>query len=214
MNEAKLMQGLTLSDPQVRLLGSIFERGAEAASRALTQWLGRPVHLKISAVEQVNVLEVSGMLGPEDSTVAVCAMGFAGELSGKLLLVFSDEVGLSLVDILLQQKPGTTTQWTELETSAACETANIVGCAYLNALSWHIPDMLIEPSLIPTPPEFRHEYAASLIDFALMEQASQMERVLLVKSRFHTDQTELDWHLLFVPDPESLRLLAQIQPTK
>ncbi len=206
------MQGLTLSQIQLRLIASIFERGAEAASRALTQWLGRTVHLKISDVDQADITEVAGLLGPEDATVAVCAMSFAGQLEGQLLLVFSDAVGLSLVDLLLQQKPGTSTQWSELERSGACETANIVGCAYLNALSVHLPGNSATDTLIPSPPEFRHEFAASLLEFAVMEQASVMDRVLLVKSRFQAEGADLDWALLFVPTPDSLRTLAQIAP--
>ena len=34
---------------------------------------------------------------------------------------------------------GTATEWGELEQSAAMETTNIVGCAYLNALAAHLP---------------------------------------------------------------------------
>ena len=209
-----MSQGQILSAYQLRLLGSIFERGAEAASRALTQWLGKAVHLTISEVDQVDITEVAGLLGPEDATVAVCTMSFAGRLEGQRLLVFSDAAGLALADLLLQQPTGTTTAWTELERSAACETANIVGCAYLNALSTHLPrgDQNQGETLIPSPPEFRHEFAASLLEFAVMEQASVLERVLLIKTRFQADQAHLDWVLLFVPTPNSLGELSRIHP--
>ena len=46
----------------------------------------------------------------------------------------NDASGLALADLLLGRKVGTSTGWTEYERSAALETANIVGCAYLNAL--------------------------------------------------------------------------------
>lgn len=202
---------LTLSPMQLRLLGSIFERGAEAASRALSQWLAKVVHLTISEVAQVDITEVAGLLGPEEATVAVATMGFTGRLDGQLLLVFSDAAGLALADMLLHQPGGTTTAWTELERSAACETANIVGCAYLNALSSHLPRGRADQpeTLIPGPPEFRHEFAASLLEFAVMEQASMLDRVLLIKSRFRADENDLDWALLFVPTPGSLADLAQ-----
>jgi len=203
--------GHSLSPLQLRLLGTIFERGAEAGSRALTQWLGQAVHLTISEVDQVDITEVSGLLGPEEATVAVCAMSFSGRLDGQLLLVFSDAAGLALADMLLHQPSGTTIAWTELERSAACETANIVGCAYLNALSAHLPGGSAgQPeTLIPGPPEFRHEFAASLLQFAVMEQASALERVLLIKTRFQAARADLDWVLLFVPTPHSLADLAR-----
>ena len=56
-------------------------------------------------------------------------MGLSGPLGGQILLVFEDRAGLALADLLLHQPVGTTTEWTELERSAAQETTNIVGCA-------------------------------------------------------------------------------------
>ena len=66
-------------------------------------------------------------------------MGLTGRLTGQILLVFEDRSGLALADLLLHQPVGTTTAWGELEQSAAKETTNIVGCAYLNALAAHLP---------------------------------------------------------------------------
>jgi hypothetical protein len=45
-----------------------------------------------------------------------------------------DDAGLSLADTLLERPAGTSTSWGDLERSAVIETANIVGCAYLNAI--------------------------------------------------------------------------------
>ena len=84
----------------------------------------------------------------------------------------------------------------------------------MNALSTHLPrgDQNQGETLIPSPPEFRHEFAASLLEFAVMEQASVLERVLLIKTRFQADQAHLDWVLLFVPTPNSLGELSRIHP--
>ena len=38
--------------------------------------------------------------------------------------------------------------------------------------------------LIPTPPTFLHEFAGSLLEFALMEQALELDQVLLIRSEF------------------------------
>ena len=62
-----------------------------------------------------------------------------GWLTGLIILVFKDSSGLALSDLLMHQAIGTTTTWGELEESAAKETTNIVGCAYVNALATHLP---------------------------------------------------------------------------
>ena len=41
--------------------------------------------------------------------------------------------------------------------------------------------------LIPTPPTFVQEFAASLLQFALMEQAMELDQVLLIHSQFRQE---------------------------
>jgi len=195
----------------------IFERGAESASQALSKWLGQDVRLTISEVELVELSVAAEVLGPPETLVAACAMGLSGPLSGQILLVFEDRSGLALADLLLHQPVGTTATWGELEQSAAQETTNIVGCAYLNALAAHLPgkisrDASASSELVPTPPLFLREFAGSLLEFALMDQALELDQVLLVHTSFASSSRDsnlnLNWSLLFIPDRASLQALA------
>jgi chemotaxis protein CheC len=200
------------------MLTAIFERGAEDASRVLSKWLEQAVRLTVSEMDEVDLAEATDLLGPEEQLVAACAIELSGRLTGHLLLIFEDRSGLALADLLLRQPVGTSTTWGELEQSAALETANIVGCAYLNSLAAHLPlpgdgDVVASPAaLLPSPPRFRHEFAGSLLEFALMEQAIRLDRLLLIQSRFTSDRMELNWSLLLVPSSESLEVLASALP--
>jgi chemotaxis protein CheC len=209
--------GFILTAAQRHLLRMIFDRGSEGASLALSKWLGADVHLTISEVELVELERAAELLGPPDALVAACAMGLTGRLTGSILLVFEDRSGLALVDMLMHQPVGTTTSWGELEQSAAKETTNIVGCAYVNALAAHLPGMgTAEVSdsdageLVPTPPTFLHEFAGSLLEFALMEQALELDQVLLIHSEFAGGRPglNLNWTLLFIPSRAALEALA------
>jgi chemotaxis protein CheC len=201
---------------KTRSLTAIFERGAEEASLALTKWLGQPVQVAISAVAEVELAEAADLLGPADELVGACAMELTGPLSGHLLMVFQDRSGLALADLLLRNPLGTAAAWGELEQSAAMETANIVGCSYLNSLAAHLPLPLPpgtsraawEPALLPSPPTFRHEFAGSLLEFAVMDQAVTLDRLLVVECRFTTEHGAMDWSLLLVPSCESLHALS------
>ncbi|WZP00218.1 chemotaxis protein CheC [Isosphaeraceae bacterium EP7] len=207
--------GQSLNEHARQRLRAIFERGAEDASAALSKWLGQPATLRTSDVEEVDLAEAAELLGPADELVAVSSMEILGQISGQLLLVFEGRSGLALVDLLLRQPDGTADSWGELEQSAANETANIVGCAYLNSLAVMLPRPREGSSdaaagIIPSPPSFRHEFAGSLLEFALMEQACQLDRLLLIKTRFESDAKELGWSLLLVPSSDSLEWLAQV----
>ncbi len=207
--------GATLDEHARRRLRSIFERGAEEASEALSKWLGHPATLRTSDVDEVDLAEAANLLGPSDQLVAACSMELIGRISGQLLLVFEDRSGLALADLLLHQPEGTATTWGDLERSAANETANIVGCAYLNSLAAQLPPGLDEPAdadatILPSPPAFRHEFAGSLLEFALMEQALKLDRLLLVETWFEARESRLDWSLLLVPSSHSLEWLASV----
>jgi chemotaxis protein CheC len=213
--------GPILTDAHRRLLRMIFDRGAEGASLALSKWLGREVRLAVSDVELVELERAGELLGPPETLVAACTMGLTGRLTGSILLIFEDQAGLALVDLLLHQPIGTTTAWGELEQSAAKETTNIVGCAYVNALAAHLPGAEAKAGaneLIPTPPTFVREFAGSLLEFALMEQALELDQILLIHTEFAAGRqgVSLNWTLLFVPSRDALRVLAtsltQLEP--
>ena len=209
-----------LTDAQQHLLRMIFDRGAEGASHALSKWLAEDVHLAISEVELVELEEAAELLGPADSLVASCIMGLTGQLTGLILLIFDNHSGFALIDLLLHQPIGTMTKWGELEQSAAKETTNIVGCAYINALATYLPHIAfpttnpagntITGELVPTPPTFVQEFAGSLLQFALMDQALELDQVLLIHSQFQAARQglNLNWTLLFIPSRDSLGSLA------
>ncbi len=204
-----------LTDAQRHLLRMIFDRGADGASLALSKWLGAEVHLTVSDLELVELDRAGELLGPPDALVAAGAMGLTGPLTGSILLVFEDRSGLALVDLLLHQPLGTTTAWGELEQSAARETTNIVGCAYVNALAAHLPGLGRGSELgelVPTPPAFLHEFAGSLLEFALMEQALELDQVLVIRSEFTGGQPglNLNWTLLFIPSRAALETLRAL----
>lgn len=214
--------GRILTEAQQHLLQIIFDRGAESASLVLSKWLGKEVHLGVSEVQITELEQAAELLGPADSLVAACSMELTGRLTGWILLVFEDRSGLALLDMLLQQPLGTTTTWGEFEQSAAKETTNIVGCAYVNALAAHLPTPCSltglrgqqaegdGSGLVPSPPMFFHEFAGSLLEFALMEQALELDQVLLIRSEFQADRrdVELNWTLLFIPTRDSLHELV------
>jgi chemotaxis protein CheC len=176
----------------------------------------------VNEVELVELEQATELLGPAELLVTACAMGLTGRLTGLILLIFEDLAGFGLVDLLLHQPVGTTKTWGDLEQSAAKETINIVGCAYVNALAAHLPGIVSSRSeqvekppvgggdLVPTPPVFVQEFAGSLLQFALMEQAIELDQLLLIHSQFGGARQglNLNWTLLFIPSRESLQMLA------
>src|SRR5262249_897705 len=160
-----------LTAQQLSGLTALFRRGSEDASAALSRWLARKARISIEQVEQMPLGEATAVLGDGEGHVCACCMMLAGPLTGELILAFYDPSGLPVADLLLERPVGTAAQWGEMEQSAAMETANIIGCAYLNALARSIPESGANAGdLLPSPPRFVRDFAASLMEFALMNQ--------------------------------------------
>ena len=93
-------------------------------------------------------------------------LNLEGEIGGSMVLTFNEENGRQLAASLLQTEPTPGPDWNELEQSALTETGNILGCAYVNAIT-----RLIDHELMPSPPYFVQDYGASVVEQALVAQA-------------------------------------------
>ena len=201
---------MTLTERQLELLRTALHQSADEASVALGRWIGRPTRIAFDAVEQLPLDEATRVLGPAEEPVCFCSTAVEGRLTGHLILAFDDASGLALADMLLSQPRGTATDWGEMETSAALETTNILCCAYLNTLHRVLPSETGgSDSLLPSPPRFARDFAASLIEFALMDQLVAGNEALLARTEFHIDGAPVDWKLLLVPDAPSLERLGE-----
>ncbi len=189
-----------LTTQQLAALTELFRAGAAEATAALSRWLGRPARVTVERVEQLALCDATEVLGDSEAPIAACVMAMHGGLTGQLILAFDDASGLSLADLLLSNPPGTSTTWNEVERSAAQETANIVGCAYLNSLTRSFSDAAAAHEVLPTPPRFTRDYPQALLQFALMNQATTSDVVFLTETQFHIDGSPVNWNLLFIPD--------------
>ncbi|QDS94596.1 hypothetical protein FF011L_33750 [Roseimaritima multifibrata] len=200
-----------LSATQLATLESTFRRGSASASEALAKWIGKPSVVDFDSLEQLPMEEATELLTRgDDAPICSCSMQIQGIITGEMILAFDDASGWALADILLDNPQGTTTEWTELTTSAALETTNILCCAYLNALQQSLSVGSESQEVVPTPPRFSREFAESLMEFVLMGQAIAFDQAILARTRFEIDRLAVNWTLLFVPDAESMSRLPEL----
>lgn len=207
--------GNILNAQQLASLQAVLHQGSANASVALKNWIGKESVIEIDSTRQLPLEEATALLAPGDQPICFCSMELGGMLAGEIILAFDDASGLALADMLTDQQQGTTTAWNEMSTSAALETANILCCAYLNSLADSLADTETgagtaeEHSLVPQPPKFSRDFAASLLQFALMGQAIAFDQVIVAGTRFEIDGAAVNWTLLFVPDAQSMGKLAE-----
>jgi chemotaxis protein CheC len=200
-----------LTKHQIEQLAIAFHRGALESSEALGRWLATPTSISIDSVDQCALENATNVLGESDETVCMCVMQMRGTLTGQMLLAFDDASGLAITDRLLSQAPGTAAEWRDVEVSAALETMNISGSAYLNGIARDLSERgKTDVQLIPGPPVFLRDYAECLLQTAFLDQAIAGSQVVFARARYEVLGNPLRWSFLLIPDPDSLKRLTEI----
>lgn len=198
------------------ILPKDLSQAGERAAESLGVWINRNVRLEWQAPELLAIEQAGGMLGPFDAVVPACILEVHGPLTGRLVLVADAFTIASFVNSMMGLGNSVTQSqeelikdqpflfWDEMTKSAALETANIVACAYLNALATALPDS-VSGQLVPSPPRFFLDYAGSLGEFLLIDLSNDSPGVVVTQSRmFVDDQISSDWRLVWIPRTDNL----------
>jgi chemotaxis protein CheC len=182
------------NDRALDVLHELFASATHNASAAMCRWTDGLITVTLDKIRQVPLEEVSAQLNIGDELLTMVVLTLQGEVGGNLILVFDERGGRQLAASLLRRPVGTEPEWGDIEKSALTETGNILGCAYVNALS-----RLIGADLAPSAPSFIQDFGASVLQQAVMAQALTSDTLLLCEIGFHRQGEELDWRVIFVP---------------
>jgi chemotaxis protein CheC len=178
----------------MHLLRELFASATHDASTAMCRWTNSVISLTLDEVYELPLEAACKDLEVGEELLTMVVLNLEGELGGSMVLTFKEADGRQLAASLLQAEPNAGPEWSELEQSALAETGNILGCAYVNALT-----RLIDRPLSPSAPYFLQDYGMSVIEQALTAQAASRDTVLICRTCFRQEGEELNWWLLFVP---------------
>lgn len=176
------------------VLEQLFASATHDASAAMCRWTDGLITLTFDEVREIPLEDASAELDLGEQPLTMVVLTLEGEMGVRMILVFDNDDARQLAASLLGKPPGRGPEWTDLERSALAETGNILGCAYMNALV-----RLIGTELLPSPPYFIQDYAASVLQEALLAPAMVSDRVLICQTGFRRAGEHLDWRVVFIP---------------
>jgi chemotaxis protein CheC len=193
-----------LTDFQKSALSEMGNIGAGHAAIALSQLIGKKIMIAVTKVRLAGIADFIKDIGNKEALVVGVYLKVLGEAQGGIILVFLRESALSLVDILLNQKIGTTKILAELEESALKETGSILSGAYLNALS-----ELMQITLIPSVPKIAFDQAGVVVESIFGHLLNGSNIVLGIETEFVEAATRIKGHFLFMPDAEGIKMMLK-----
>jgi len=178
--------------------------GAGHAATALSQLTNRRIMINVPRLHTRALDQVADLLGEGEQIVAGVLMHMLGDLTGRMLLAIPEANARLLCDMLLRRKVGETSAFSELEESSLKEAGNILGGAYMNALSDFMGMMLL-----PSVPSLAIDTAAAVLSTAYLSFGRDRDLVFCVETDFRFESIDLDLHghFLLLPDVASLETI-------
>lgn len=191
-----------LKELQLDALREVANIGAGHAATALSQLTHRRIMINVPEISVTRLEEVPELVGDPQDVVAAVLMHMLGDLTGRTLFLMPEENARLLCDMLLKRRRGTTQTFAALEESSLKEAGNILGGAYMNALSDFMGMMLL-----PSVPSLAIDLSSAVLTTAYLNFARERDFVFCVETdfKFEDNGEELAGHFLLLPDMASLR---------
>ncbi len=203
------MADIQITNEQVDVLREIGNIGAGTAATALGQILQKKVMINVPKVTLLNVENAASgefMVTPDEISIIV-ASKILGTLKGGMLVVYSHKSALTMIDILLGRKMGSTELFTVMDASALAETSHILCSSYVNAVG----EFLDLHHLIPSIPQTIIDKITKL-DKALTKRfiGEEVSYVLPIENRLIIEDIELNISVSFLLEYESVNKILKI----
>lgn len=177
MSEHALHDIRTLKPVQLDALREVANIGAGHAATALSQMTGGTIMISVPRITVTRLEDVPPTIAEPEEPVAAVLMHMYGDLTGRTLLVFPQRTAVRLAELMLRRKTGACASLGELEQSALKEAGNILGGAYMTALS-DFMGML----LLPSPPSLAIDMSDAVLTTTYLQFGSDRDYVFCVES--------------------------------
>jgi chemotaxis protein CheC len=167
--------------------------GSGNAATALSSMVGRPVDVSVPNTLALPLADVIDEIGSPDSDATGIVLPIVGELEAVVLMLFTTHDAGTLCS-LLGVEAGT-----DFGRSALGEVGNIIGTAYVYALS-AVTGLMVEPA----PPQTATDMLGAIVESVIAESAAQHDLALLLDSDLVVENEACSFSFVLVPTAESV----------
>lgn len=184
--------------------------GASHAATALSNMLGKPVHLRVPSVKFYEFSEIAGMLGGAENLVVSVLVEMTDDLTGFILLVQDAQDAKDLSNTIITSmgmEPEESDEFlTEMQISSLMEVSNILSGSYLSAIS-SLTGLFVNASV----PRMVIDMAGAIMNLPAATYGEYGDVVLFLETEFVDAGSEksLNGHFMLVPDVNSFSVLLK-----
>jgi chemotaxis protein CheC len=192
------MTGATMTPERIDALKEVASIGAGHAATALSLMTGARIMIEVPMVNVAPLDELIPTIAPPGEHLITVLMDLRGSLTGETLLALPLLTGRRLADLMLrrERRPGGNLDL--LEESALKEAGNILGGAYMTALS-----EFLGMQLMPSPPRLAVGVMEEVLGPSLQAPAGTVICCVETEFSFEEIGERFRGFFLLLPDSDS-----------
>lgn len=178
-------------------LQEINDASSKSAADALQMMINKQVDVSYpsAGVKDLNILDK--LNSSPDCILGICDI--SGDLKGNLLLHYSKEKALPILELCLAQEKGSLQNVTDDAKSAFMELVNIIGGAYLSSMANQL-----QLKLFPNPPKFAG--SVTEIDPGLIDNIKKnVDNIFMVSTELKISDLQAFGDLMILLEGSSLQ---------
>lgn len=193
-----------LDDLQLDAVKEVANIGAAHAATALSQLLDRRVDMSTPRAELRPMEEVVTTISDDEEAIVVAIHASTkGDAKVDIMVIFSEESILHMLDILTVGKPSPDIlRLSRFETSICREVGNILLLHYVRAIN-----TFMNMQLFPTVPVISIDMAAAVLQPVLAKHAVDNDVAMTIEVDIFTDQFKMEGNFVMLPDSNAMDAL-------
>jgi chemotaxis protein CheC len=188
-----------LTDKMQALLQMLAQEGLENAAHGLSTFVGHEIRLAHPRVTMIPIADVPTIMGGPETLAVGIYMAVDGDMDGHIILLLKRDDAAELVDLLLDQPPGTTSELAPLERSALAEVGNLTGALFLNSVA-----SLCGVSARPSPPAVMEDMVGAILDVVVVAVGAISEYIVAIETIFQKPDRQVEALFWVIPNLDAL----------
>ncbi len=174
----------------------LLDSAIQNVARGLTEMVGRKITIETTNIESLSIGHLPSWLGnPEAEMVGVYLL-IDGDIAGQVILILALAEALHLIDLLLGEPDGTTTELDDLGRSALAETGNLATSYFLNEMAKRTGT-----ELRPSPPAVMVDMLGAIFNVISAPVAAVSDQLMIVEAEFREPDRTVTAHFWVMPYP-------------
>ncbi|MDI6799694.1 MAG: chemotaxis protein CheC [Actinomycetota bacterium] len=198
-----------LSSERKDILSFIIKLSTEEAASALSEMTSNQVTLEVPEVDLVSLNNLINRMGGADKPVNCIYLAFEGDVFGLIAIVLSTESSYKLIDALMGEEIGTTSEMDDMGRSALGEVGNVVVTYFLRILGEHT-----WLNIVPSVPDVLTDMAGAILSSMVLSIGEEPDEVLFVRAIFKAEEHNIESNMFLFASPEVLKKIIDTLEVK